>query len=197
MILESQGNGYSTEWGSKRALLWVGVAIVGMVVMGFALFAYVSPGIAYRSAGLSQSAASSVPLFSQSVLQAHLDKFDDLNFNGAAGDYSDNAAVIWQGAAGTSLAYGGIYYGQNDIRSLLVNAFGRSTSMWVTIISFDDKPWFNPGMEQVNATLFLQGNGTTIGQVTANISANYKFVYSNGVWQISQENWIYDAITTN
>ncbi len=188
----------SSVLGPKAALVWIALALVGIVVLAFVMSGFAFPRTATFSTSSSgqTSSAEGVPPFNQTVLQAHLNKLDRLNVNGADSDYSDNAVVVWTGASGTSLAYGGTYNGPNSIRDLLDSVVGTATNMSVIIRSFTAKAPSASRVESVNATLFLLGNSTVVGQVTANIDAQYQFVYTDGVWLISQESWDYKTFTT-
>ena len=90
----------------------------------------------------------------------------------------------------------GTYESPNSIRDLLQSIMGSARSITVTIGSFEAKPSSTLGFENVNASLFLLADSTTLGRVTGNVVAQYVFVYANGSWQISQETWDYKTFTT-
>jgi hypothetical protein len=164
------------------------------MVCAFVLIAYYLPADgSSRESSTTIPTSSGVAPFNESVLQAHLNKMDNLDERGADSDYTDNAVVIWSGA---SLAYGGTYNGPNNIRDLLNTVIGTSYSISVSVRDFSvySSPYSN--VQNVNATLFLIGNSTIVGQITGNIDAQYQFVYSGGKWQISQETWVYETFTT-
>jgi hypothetical protein len=188
----------SGRWVARGSNIWFAITAVCLLVVVcvyaiYGLGAKDSSPISGSGQPTFATATTIAPPFNQSVLQNHLKKLASLSLSGAASDYADNAVLVWTGA---SQAFGGTYDGPNSIRDLLQIIMGSARNVSVSINSFTSKPSSAANLEDVNATLYLVANSTTLGRITGNIVAEYVFVYANGTWQISQETWNYLTFVT-
>jgi len=162
-------------------MAWFGVAIVSMAILLVVLL--LSQSLTSNASG----AGSATPQLNQSVLQAHLNKLEQLNVSGVCTDYVYYAVVTWYGP---SPGQTGVYDSPTAIHNLVASIAQSTRNLSVAIESFTVNPSPRPGIESVDATLSVS-NTTAQGKVTGTVAAQYQFVYADGVWKISQETWIY------
>jgi len=171
--------------------------VVLLLIIGFAIFELLplaGTSNAVTETGQSYSGPSS-PLNEseiQTFLKAHITKFEELEWGLVVNDYTGNAVVTWGGEASP---YGGSYYGHDNILELFQAVVSTSRQISIEESNFVARPT-SASVVEANATLFLQGNSTTLGVFNGNINAWYQFVHSGGDWLISQETWIFRTFNT-
>jgi hypothetical protein len=174
------------------------VPLVVLLLIGFAILE-LRPLAGTSNAGTETGQAysgTSAPFNEseiQTFLKAHITKFEELKWGLVVNDYTGNAVVTWGGEASP---YGGTYFGRDNILQLFQAVVSTSTQLSIEESNFVARPTSTTSVVDANATLFLQGNSTTLGLFNGNINAWYQFVYFGGDWLISQETWIFRTFNT-
>ena len=89
---------------------------------------------------------------------------------------------------GDTFGIGGDYKGTENIRVTLQTLFGEATNFHFTIEAFNSTIKPNESAV-VGADFAYAGLNRLIGEFNGTISAQYRYVYRNGTWLISEEFW--------
>jgi hypothetical protein len=128
------------------------------------------------------------------VWLAHIAHLDSLNTTAAVQDYASNATMIW---SGTTQGFGGTYNGAANIGLTLRTFLNNASNFQITVESFNaTRPPSPNGTAAIEATLEFSGSDHILGNFNGGIVTTYLYIYQNGRWLISQEDWNFTSFTT-
>jgi hypothetical protein len=104
-------------------------------------------------------------------------------------DYLPNATMKW---SGTTMGLGGTYVGTGNISLVFQAFFGQAISLNTSIDSFNVTN-ISSGTGDIGANLSFTGRSPIWGAFNGTVSASYHYVFQNGNWLISQEDWNFES----
>lgn len=102
--------------------------------------------------------------------------------------YEPNATMVF---SGNTQGLGGTYEGTSNIGLVLHTWIEPASTLNITVKSFSYALNSN-GTAEIGAALGFVGYSHINGNFSGSVSASYDYVYHNGSWLISQEDWNFE-----